>query len=162
MAHDNELNHPSAGRAGFNVFMKHIKLHPVRTNKWRNHWFEWPRSKQVVASMLLWASRAQATQIVFDPSLEIPLTYSNAVDDQIETELPAPPDEVVEKFLIYLQAIATDDSWFGLVRAKREFDTDSELEVAIAVPDIELHVTHNWVMRVGGTSATFTSTDDLL
>ncbi len=142
--------------------MKHIKLHPVRTNEWRNHWFEWPRSKQVVASMLLWASRAHATQIVFDPSLEIPLTYSNAVDDQIETELPAPPEEVVETFLTYLQAIATDDSRFGLVRTKKEFDTDSELEVAIAVPDIELHVTHNWVMRVGGTSATFTSSDDLL
>jgi len=141
--------------------MKRIKLHPIRIKEWQNQWLKWPRNKQLIASVLLWASRADATRIVFDQSENVPLAYSNAVQDQIETEIPAPPDEVVETFLSYLQAIAIDDRRFGLVRPERALETGSELEVAIAVPDTELRKTYHWVMRVGENSATFTSSDEL-
>ena len=139
--------------------MKRIKLHPVRTNEWRNHWLKWPRSKQVAASMLLWASRAHATQIIFDPTKDQTLVYSNATDDNIVTELPEPPQDVAETYLGFLQDLAAGGSWLGLFRPNVKFVSGSDVNVRIVVPDIETGESYNWVMSVGDKLATFNFED---
>lgn len=134
--------------------MKQITLHPVRTNEWRNYWLRWPRSKQVLATMLLWASRAGANRITFDPSRAQPLVYSNDDLSDIESELPPPPEDVVSSFLVYLHRIANDNHWFGLVRPREQvFDCNSS--VLIRVPDSETGAAYNWSVEVYATSATF-------
>ena len=105
--------------------MRNITLHPARVNEWRNCWLRWPRSKQALASVLLWASRADATRITFDPNRDSPLVYSNASLDCIETEVPAPPDQVAQTLLQYLRDIATGDRFFGMLRSGAKFDGDS-------------------------------------
>ena len=140
--------------------MRQITLHPVRTNEWRNYWLKWPRSKQVLATMLLWASRAQATHIRFDPDAETPLVYLDSSRNRVESELPPPPDEVVETFLEYLRDVAAGDRWFGMLRSATQVGKHEPLSLSIIVPDIEIAATHRWTMTVGQCSASFASTGD--
>ena len=141
--------------------MRQITLHPVRTNEYRNHWLKWPRSKQVLGTMLLWASRADATQITFEPSRTNPLIYSNQECHSIETELPPPPTDVVESFLPYLRDIAAGCELFGLIRKEAHACPDDALSVIVNVPDIETSKTYRWAMTVGQYSAMFKSNPDL-
>ena len=92
--------------------MRSTTLHPVHKNEWRNQWLAWPRSKQVLASMLLWASRADATRITFDPNRTYPLIYSNPTNSSIESDLPTPPENVVDNFIDYLRDIAAGGTMF--------------------------------------------------
>ena len=137
--------------------MDTIKLHPVRTNEYRNQWLKWPRSKQVLASMLLWATRANATLITFDPAREKALVYSNPENDDIETELPHPPQDVVESYLGYLRDIASEQGRIRMFRKPAEPENTEDVAVRIQVPDIETEETYFWIMTVGEFSARFES-----
>lgn len=137
--------------------MRRITLHPVRTNKWRNHWLKWPRSKQVLATILLWASRANATQITFDPNRNSPLIYSNQTCLSIETEVPSPPADVVESFLPYLRDIAAGCELFGLIRKKADALCENQHSVIVNVPDFETNQTYRWLMTINQSSAIFES-----
>ena len=108
----------------------------------------------MLASVLLWASRADATRITFDPNRDSPLVYSNASLDCIETEVPAPPDQVAQTFLQYLRDIATGDRFFGMLRSGAKFDGDS-VTVVINVPDVETPTVHRWILTVNEFTATF-------
>ena len=141
--------------------MRKIILHPVRTNKWRNHWFKWPRSKQALASVLLWASRAEADRITFDPHRFITLIYSNQTCQHIKTEVPPPPYDLVESFLPYLRDIAAGDELFGLIRKEVSIHCVKPLSVVISVPDVELKTTYRWLMKVDQSSALFESNTNL-
>lgn len=141
--------------------MRKITLHPVRTNEWRNHWLKWPRSKQVLATMLLWATRANATRINFDPERASLLVYSNKTRTSIETELPPPPADVVESFLPYLRDIAVGCELFGMIRKAAVDCSSDQCSVIIDVPDIETSQTYRWLMTVGESSATFEFHSDL-
>ena len=137
--------------------MRQITLHPVRTKEWRNHWLKWPRSKQVLATMLLWASRANATKIAFDPQCDTPLIYLDLSRNPVESELPPPPENVVESFLEYLHDITAGDRWFGMLRSNKQANEHESVPIAIHVPDIENNATYRWVMTVGQSSAIFNS-----
>ena len=141
--------------------MRKITLHPVRTNEWRNHWLKWPRSKQVLATMLLWATRANATRITFDPERVSPIVYSNQTCPSIETELPPPPADVVESFLPYLRDIAVGCELFGLIRKAAVGCSSDGYSEIIDVPDIETSRTYRWLMTVGECSAILESHSDL-
>ena len=111
----------------------------------------------MLASMLLWATRANATLITFDPAREKALVYSNPENDDIETELPHPPQDVVESYLGYLRDIASEQGRLRMFRKPAEPEMTEDVAVRIQVPDIETEETYFWIMTVGEFSARFES-----
>jgi hypothetical protein len=137
--------------------MRELTIHPVRTNEWKNHWLRWPRRKQVLASMLLWASRAGATTITFDPKLQPPLVYSNEKSDSITTELGPPPEHVSARLLQYFYDIANDKRLFGVLPPIVNLTNQNETILNIKIPDIETSEVQQWIMTLAEQSAVFVS-----
>jgi len=138
--------------------MREVTIHPVRTNEWMNHWLRWPRRKQVLATMLLWASRAGATTITFDPRLRPPLVYSNEKNDSITTELGPPPEPVSDGLLQYFYDIANDKRLFGVLHPIVNLKNQNETMLTINIPDIETSEVHQWIMTLAEQTAVFVST----
>ncbi len=135
--------------------MRTLKLHPVRLNRWRNHLFYWPRQKQILASVLLWASRADAARIEFNPNRNRNLVYTNEHGVEISTEIGPEPPEVADWLLEYLHEIASDESWLGWKRPIRLVELPTSIKISVS--DVELNKTWPWLMQIDARTATFTA-----
>jgi hypothetical protein len=135
--------------------MRTVKIHPVRLNRWRNYWLKWPRQKQILASVLLWASRADAVRIEFNPDKNRDLVYRDESGEVISTELGPEPPEVAEWLHDYLHEIASDESWFGWKRPVKIVKLPTSIKFSI--PDIEQKKTWRWLMEIDARTVTFTA-----
>ena len=117
---------------------------------------------QVLGSVLVWAHRANATRIVYDPDLDPPFFYTDAYNNSITSDFPQPPPKLRSELtrLLFLDTIDGHPIFRPLRRLLRRLDYRSPRAI-LKTPDFESEIESMWRMTIRSWTTTFNLLDTL-
>lgn len=132
------------------------RLYAVREDRDANFATPWRFHTQFVGSVLLWAFRAGATKIDYQPDRAVPFQYTDDQNHSVSSEFEQPPTQIRD-WIIQSLFINTMDG-HPMLRPIRRFlrrCLGTPMRCALSVPDDEKQVESFWLMTVEQQSATF-------
>jgi hypothetical protein len=96
--------------------LRTIRLLAVREAERDNFTIQWRRREQIVGSVLLWAARANANLIRFNPDADAKLEYFDQGNHRVESELGQPPKEFTSEFAPLIRDVIDGNPWCRPVR----------------------------------------------
>lgn len=136
--------------------MATIRLHALREDDQHNYETDWRYRTQFLGSILLWAYRAGATHIEYNPDASDPFVYTDALGMKVESEFPQPPDGLRDGMIESLFIDTIDGH--PIARPIRRFVrrwSGKQASGQLTAPDSDNKIESKWTITAGARSASF-------
>lgn len=139
--------------------MAAIRLFAMRDDHRWNYRTAWRVRSQYVGSILLWAHRAGAAFVEYQPDRTEPLQYRDAHGNSVASEFAQPPAPLREKIIpsFFLDTLDGHPLLRPIRRAMRRI-FQRQAKGTFSVPDDENQIESTWLMIVHPNSASFQRT----